>query len=85
MNDLLAEIYSTIIPSAPYLIAAYALLLLIFFGYAFSIMRNLKKAETRLAFLEQTLAERPLLDKMPADRPPLDNIPADESRQANGG
>ena len=58
MNSVLAEIYQTIIPSAPYVIAAYALVLLIFFVYAFIIIRGLKKTESQLAVLEETLAEQ---------------------------
>ena len=33
MNPILADIYSTIIPSAPYLIAAYALIWLVLLVY----------------------------------------------------
>ena len=58
MNPVLAEIYQTIIPSAPYVIAAYALTLLIFFVYAFIIMRGLKKTAAQLAILEETLEHK---------------------------
>lgn len=58
MNSVLVEIYSTIIPSAPYLIAAYALLLLVLFVYAFMIMRGMKKAEAQMAVLEEAIAEK---------------------------
>ncbi len=57
MNSVLAEIYSTIIPSAPYVIAAYALVLLVLFVYVFSIARGFKKAEAQMAVLEEELAE----------------------------
>lgn len=58
MNEVLVEIYSTILPSAPYIIAAYALLLLVLFVYAFMIMRGTKKAEAQIAVLEEALAEK---------------------------
>ncbi len=57
MNPVLAEIYSTIIPSAPFVIAAYALLLVVLFVYVFSIARGFKKAEAQMAVLEEAIAE----------------------------
>lgn len=58
MNAVLEEIYSTIIPSAPYIIAAYALIWLVLFVYVFIIMRGLKKTEDQMAVLEEALAEK---------------------------
>lgn len=58
MNAVLEEIYSTIIPSAPYIIAAYALIWLVLFVYVFIIMRGLKKTESQMAVLEEALAEK---------------------------
>lgn len=55
MNALLLEIYSTIIPSAPFIIAAYALiwaLLLIWMLIQFS---RQKKLERELCVLEEEL------------------------------
>ena len=40
MNEVLAEIYSTILPSAPYIIAAYALIWLALLVYVFIVMRG---------------------------------------------
>ena len=57
MNPILADIYSTILPSAPYIIAAYALLLVVLFVYVFSIARGFKKAEAQMAVLEEAIAE----------------------------
>lgn len=57
MNPLLEEIYSTIIPSAPFLIAAYALLWLALLVYVFVSMRGLKKTEQQIAVLEEAVAE----------------------------
>ena len=40
MDAILVEIYSTILPSAPYVIAAYALLLAALFVFAFAVLRG---------------------------------------------
>lgn len=55
MNPILADIYSTILPSAPYLIGAYALLWVILLAYIFIIQRGLKRAEKDMALLEEHL------------------------------
>lgn len=60
MNSVLAEIYSTIIPSAPYVIAAYVLMWAGLFVYVFIIMRGLKKTEKQMDVLEEAIAERKL-------------------------
>ncbi len=58
MNPVLIEIYSTILPSAPYIIAAYALMWLAILVYVFIIVRGLKKTEAQMAVLEEALAEK---------------------------
>ena len=58
MNEVLAEIYSTILPSAPYIIAAYALIWLALLVYVFIVMRGMKKSDAQMAVLEEALAER---------------------------
>lgn len=58
MNPILAEIYSTIIPSAPYLIAAYALIWAALLVYVLVIMRGTKRAQAQMALLEEALAEQ---------------------------
>lgn len=58
MDPILAEIYSTILPSAPFIIAAYALILVVLGVYVFVVSRNLKKGEAEIALLEEELAER---------------------------
>lgn len=58
MNPLLQEIYSTIIPSAPYLVAAFVLVwavLLVWVLVQFSRQRRLSQ---QLELLEEELAER---------------------------
>ncbi len=58
MDPVLAEIYSTIIPSAPYIIAAYALLWVALLAYVLMIMRGVKRANARMALIEEELADR---------------------------
>lgn len=58
MDPVLEEIYSTIIPSAPYVIAAYALVWLALFIYVMIMRRSTKRAEARIEVLEEELAER---------------------------
>lgn len=57
MNAVLADIYSTILPSAPYIIAAYALLWFALLVYVFTVVRGLKKTEAQIAVLEEAVAE----------------------------
>ncbi len=57
MNPVLEEIYSTIIPSAPFLIAAYALIWLVLLVFVFIAMRGMKKTEAQIAVLEEAVAE----------------------------
>ena len=57
MNPVLAEIYSTVIPSAPYVIAAYALIWVALLVYVVIIVRGNKKAQQQMALLEEQLAE----------------------------
>ncbi len=57
MNPILAEIYSTIIPSAPYVIAAYALIWVVLLVYVIIIMRGTKKAQQQITLLEEQVAE----------------------------
>ncbi len=58
MNPILADIYSTILPSAPYVIGAYALLWAALFVYVSMIVRGMKKTEAQIAVLEEELAAR---------------------------
>ena len=57
MDPILAEIYSTILPSAPYVIAAYALIWVALLVYVLMIMLGYKKAERQMAVLEEAVAE----------------------------
>jgi CcmD family protein len=57
MNPVLEEIYSTIIPSAPFLIAAYALIWLVLLVFVFVSLRGMKRTEAQIAVLEEAVAE----------------------------
>ena len=58
MNPVLADMYSTVAPSAPFIIAAYALIWLALLVYVMVIVLNLKKTEAQMALLEEMLADR---------------------------
>ena len=57
MISILEEIYSTIIPSAPYIIAAYALLLAVVLVWVFLQFNKQKKLDQQLTLLEEEVAE----------------------------
>ena len=57
MNPVLADIYSTVIPSMPFIIAAYALMWAVLFIYVFVSISGLKKVEKQIAVLEEAVAE----------------------------
>lgn len=58
MDPVLQEIYSTVVPSAPFLIAAYALLWAALLVYVVVMQRGLKNSERRLDLLEAELASK---------------------------
>lgn len=58
MNPILADIYSTILPSAPYIIAAYALLWVALLVYVLMVLRGTKKATAQLTLLEEAVADQ---------------------------
>ena len=58
MNPILADIYSTILPSMPYVIGAYVLIWLILFAYMLIITRGNKKLESQIAVLEEELLQK---------------------------
>lgn len=57
MNPVLADIYSTILPSAPFVIAAYALLWVALLAFVLMIMCGIKKSEAQVAVLEEALED----------------------------
>lgn len=58
MDPILQEIYSTVVPSAPFLIAAYALLWAALLVYVIVMQRGLKNSEKRLDLIEAELASK---------------------------
>lgn len=58
MNSVLEQIYATILPSAPYVIAAYALIWAALLVYVVYITIRLKKTEAQMAVLEEALLAR---------------------------
>ncbi len=58
MNPILVEIYSTIVPSMPFIIGAYALMWVALLVYVLIIMVGYKKAEAQMAVLEEAIAEQ---------------------------
>ena len=58
MNPILADIYSTILPSAPYIIAAYALLWVALLVYVLMVFRGTKKATAQHTLLEEAVADQ---------------------------
>jgi len=55
MDPILAEIYSTVLTAAPYVIAAYALIWLILLAYVFIVVLGLKKTEKQMKALADEL------------------------------
>ncbi|MGI6105337.1 MAG: hypothetical protein ACOYD7_03980 [Raoultibacter sp.] len=55
MNSVLVEIYSTVLESAPFVIAAYALMWFALFVYVFIAIRGMKRTEKQVAVLEEAL------------------------------
>ena len=62
MNPILADIYSTVLPSAPYLIAAYAIVWLALLVYVLVIVRGLKKTEAQMELLEEAVGRKAASD-----------------------
>lgn len=58
MNSVLAEIYSTVLEAAPFVIIAYALMWLVLLIYVVIVTMGLKKTEKQMLILEEALAEK---------------------------
>ena len=58
MNPILADMYSTVIPSAPFIIAAYALVWVALLIYVAIAISGLKKTEAQMAVLEEALDKK---------------------------
>lgn len=57
MDPILAEIYSTVLDAAPFVIAAYALIFVVLLVYVAIVTSGLRKTEKRLAALEEHLQQ----------------------------
>ncbi|MDO8916154.1 MAG: CcmD family protein [Coriobacteriia bacterium] len=58
MDPVLKEIYSLVLPAAPYVLAAYGILWIGLFGYVTVVLRRLGKIEAELRIVEEALARR---------------------------
>jgi hypothetical protein len=58
VDPILAEIYSTVLTAAPYVVAAYALMWLILLGYVLVVVGGLKRTERQMDALEEELSKR---------------------------
>lgn len=56
MNEILMSVYGAVLPAAPYVIAAYALILVALFVYVIIVVRGLKKNERDIEALEEAVA-----------------------------
>ncbi len=58
MNPILQDIYSTIIPSAPFIIAAYALFWVVLLLYVVKLARTTKKLSRDIDTLEALIKQQ---------------------------
>lgn len=58
MDPILAEVYSTVLPAAPFVIAAYVGIWLALAVYAFMLSRRAKSTQRDLEALKRALADR---------------------------
>lgn len=66
MDPILADIYSTVAPSVPYLVAGYALLWAALLVFVLVTTLHLKRSEAQMALLEEEVAR--LRDAAPGER-----------------
>jgi L-lactate permease len=58
MDSILAEVYSTIVPSAPYVIGAYALIWVILLVFLVVMLRRTKKTQKDIDALREAIEYR---------------------------
>lgn len=58
MDPILSEVYSTVLPAAPYVLAAYVGILLTLFVFVFSLWRKSKRTEADIDALKRALEDR---------------------------
>lgn len=58
MDPVLKEIYTLVVPAAPYVIGAYGVLWLGLLGYLFVLTRRLGRIEEQLAVVEESVSRK---------------------------
>lgn len=58
MDPILSEVYSTVLPAAPFVLAAYVGVLLALFVFVLSLWRKSKRTEADIEALRRALEER---------------------------
>lgn len=58
MDPILSEVYSTVLPAAPFVLAAYVGILLALFVFVLSLWRKSKRMEADIEALRRALEER---------------------------
>ncbi|MDO4436500.1 MAG: heme exporter protein CcmD [Coriobacteriaceae bacterium] len=58
MDAILAEVYSTVLPAAPYVLAAYIGILLVIAAFVALLWRKSKRTEADIDALERALESR---------------------------
>ena len=58
MDPILSEVYSTVLPAAPYVLAAYVGILLTLFAFVFSLWRKSTRTEADIDALKRALDDR---------------------------
>ena len=58
MDPILSEVYSTVLPAAPYVLAAYVGILLTLFAFVFSLWRKSKRTAADIDALKRALDDR---------------------------
>ena len=58
MDAILAEVYSTVLPAAPYVIGAYVGIWIVLFAYVFVLSRKAKHTRDDIEALKEALKAR---------------------------
>lgn len=58
MDPILSEVYSTVLPAAPYVIAAYVGILIALFAFVLLLWRKSKRTEADIDALKRALEDR---------------------------
>ena len=58
MDPILKEIYSLVLPSAPFVIGVYVVAWVGLFGYVTVVLRRLSRIESELGVVEESIARK---------------------------